>query len=136
MSGVRAAGAVPALAGRDAFLQFDDLEAALALGRAGRRGLALAARLLGLLGQTWLLFEKHGMTVIGFWTPLKQKGGEEKLIYLLAYPSKAAADRSWKAFRDDPAWKKVREESEKNGPLLARPPESVYLEPTDYSPLK
>jgi hypothetical protein len=82
------------------------------------------------------LFVKHGMTIIGFWMPAKQKEGEEKLIYILAYPSKEAADKSWKAFRDDPDWKKVVEESEKDGKLLAKPPESVYMNPTDYSPLK
>jgi hypothetical protein len=82
------------------------------------------------------LFEKHGMTIIGFWMPAKQKESEEKLIYILAYPSKEAADKSWKAFRDDPEWKKVVAESEKDGKLLAKPPESVYMKPTDYSPLK
>ena len=82
------------------------------------------------------LFEKHGMTIIGFWMPLKQKEGEDKLIYILAYPSKEAADKSWKAFRDDPEWQKARTESEKNGSLLAKAPESVYMAPTDYSPLK
>jgi hypothetical protein len=82
------------------------------------------------------LFEKHGMTIIGFWMPLKQKEGEDKLIYILAYPSKEAADKSWKAFRDDPEWQKARAESEKNGSLLAKAPESVYMTPTDYSPLK
>ncbi len=82
------------------------------------------------------LFEKHGMTIIGFWTPAKQQEDEEKLIYILAYPSKEAADRSWKAFRDDPEWKKVVAETEKNGRLLSKPPESVYMNPTDYSPLK
>ena len=82
------------------------------------------------------LFVKHGMTIIGFWMPMKQKEGEEKLIYILAYPSKEAADKSWKAFREDPDWMKAREESERNGPLLAKPPESVYMKPTDYSPLK
>jgi hypothetical protein len=82
------------------------------------------------------LFEKHGMTIIGFWMPTKQKEGEEKLIYILAYPSKEAADKSWKAFREDPEWNKARKESEKSGALLAKPPESVYMAPTDYSPLK
>ena|SRR5690348_91695 len=82
------------------------------------------------------LFVKHGMTIIGFWMPAKQKEGEEKLIYILAYPSKEAADKSWKAFRDDPEWKKVVAESEKDGKLLAKPPEFVYMNPTDYSPLK
>jgi hypothetical protein len=82
------------------------------------------------------LFEKHGMTIIGFWMPMKQKEGEEKLIYILAFPSKEAADKSWQAFRDDPVWQKAREESEKDGKLLAKAPESVYMNPTDYSPLK
>ena len=82
------------------------------------------------------LFEKHGMTIIGFWMPLKQKEGEDKLIYILAYPSKEAADKSWKAFRDDTEWQKVKAESEKDGSLLAKAPESVYMTPTDYSPLK
>ena len=82
------------------------------------------------------LFEKHGMTIIGFWMPTQQKEDEEKLIYILAYPSKAAADKSWTAFRDDPEWKKVVAETEKNGRLLTKPPESVYMKPTDYSPLK
>ena len=27
-------------------------------------------------------------------------------------------------------------ETEKNGQLLSKPPESVYMSPTDYSPLK
>jgi hypothetical protein len=82
------------------------------------------------------LFEKHGMTIIGFWMPIQQKEGEEKLIYILAYPSKDAADKSWKAFREDPEWKKARTESEKNGALLAKAPDSVYMKPTDYSPLR
>jgi hypothetical protein len=82
------------------------------------------------------LFEKHGMTIIGFWMPAPQKEGEEKLIYILAYPSKDAAEKSWKAFQDDAEWKKARAESEKNGPLLAKRPESVFMTPTDYSPIK
>lgn len=82
------------------------------------------------------LFEKHGMTIIGFWMPMKQTEGEEKLIYILAYPSKEASDKSWNAFRDDPEWKKVVAETEKNGRLLSKAPESVYMNPTDYSPIK
>jgi hypothetical protein len=87
---------------------------------------------------TMKLFEKHGITNIGYWTELNPKQEDEKLIYIIAFPSKDAADKSWKEFRDDPEWKKVREESEKDGPLLRKdnPVESVYLKPTDYSPIK
>src|SRR5260370_32435618 len=50
------------------------------------------------------LFVKHGMTLIGYWSPLDAKQAQEKMIYILAYPSKAAADKSWADFRKDPDW--------------------------------
>ncbi len=84
---------------------------------------------------TCKLFEKHGMTNIGYWSPTDPKQADEKLIYILAYPSKAAAEKSWKDFGNDPDWKKAREASEVSGKLVARV-ESVYLNPTDYSPIK
>jgi hypothetical protein len=81
------------------------------------------------------LFEKHGMTVIGFWGPIDKDKAEETLVYILAYPSKEAADKAWKAFREDPDWLKAKGDSEKDGPLVKKV-ESVYLTPTDYSKLK
>lgn len=84
---------------------------------------------------TCKLFEKHGMTLIGFWTETNPKDKVEKLIYVLGYPSKEAADKSWKAFRDDPVWNKAREASEKNGKLVDKV-ESYYMKPTDYSAIK
>ena len=81
------------------------------------------------------LFKKHGMTVVGFWVPIDEKEAEKKLVYLLAYPSKEAADKSWKAFRADPDWVKAKKESERDGALVEKV-ESVYLNPTDYSPMK
>ena len=84
---------------------------------------------------TCKLFEKHGMQLIGFWSPTDEKQAEEVMIYILAYPSKEAADKSWKAFREDPAWIKAKEESEKNGGLVKKV-ESVWLKGTPYSALK
>jgi NIPSNAP protein len=81
------------------------------------------------------LFEKHGMTVIGFWSPIDKDKAEEVLVYLLAFPSKEAADKSWKAFREDPDWVKAKGDSEKNGPLVKKV-DSIFLTPTDYSKLK
>ena len=74
------------------------------------------------------------MTNVAYWTELNPKG-EEKLYYVLAYPSKEAADKSWAAFRDDPDWKKAKAASEKDGPLVKKV-ESIYLKPTDFSPMK
>jgi NIPSNAP len=81
------------------------------------------------------LFVKHGMTLIGFWSPIDAKQAEQKMVYILAYPSKEAADKSWDAFRNDPDWKAAKSASEKDGPLVTKV-DSVYLKATDYSPIK
>lgn len=81
------------------------------------------------------LFVKHGMTLIGYWSPIDAKLAEEKMVYILAYPSKQAAEKSWKDFVNDPEWKKAKADSEVDGPLVARV-ESLFLNPTDYSPIK
>jgi len=36
------------------------------------------------------LFEKHGITNLGYWVPLTN--AENKLVYLLAYPSREARE--------------------------------------------
>jgi len=84
---------------------------------------------------TCALFKKHGMTIIGFWNPSDAKNADKTLIYLLAFPSREAADKSWKDFAADPEWKKAKDESEKEGKLVEKV-ERVFLNPTDYSPMK
>jgi hypothetical protein len=81
------------------------------------------------------LFEKHGMTVVGFWVPSSGEAAANTLIYLLSFPSAEARGEAWRAFAADEEWKKVRAESEKNGPLLKKI-ESTMLTPTDYSALR
>ncbi len=80
---------------------------------------------------TLKLFEKHGMTNIGYWVPIENP--DNKLVYLLAYPSREAHEASWKAFFADADWQDVRKKTEANGPIVAKV-ESVLLGPTDYSP--
>jgi hypothetical protein len=84
---------------------------------------------------TCALFKKHGMETVAFWNLSDPKDADKKLIYVLAYPSKEAADKSWKGFREDPEWIKAKDESEKDGKLVDKV-ESVYMNPTDYSPMK
>jgi hypothetical protein len=84
---------------------------------------------------TCKLLEKHGMTLIGFWTPIDPRAAEGKLIYLVAHPSKETAEKNWDKFRNDPDWKKAKADSEKAGPIVEKV-ESVFLNPTDYSALK
>ena len=84
---------------------------------------------------TCKLFEKQGMKNIGYWVPVdKENGSENTLIYILEHKSREAAKESFAAFAKDPEWKTVRENSEKNGPILAKPPESVFMTLTDFSP--
>ncbi len=84
---------------------------------------------------TCRLFEKHGMTLLGFWSPAHPEEAEKRLVYLLVYPSQQHREQSWQAFRTDPEWARAKDESEKDGPLVEHI-ESVFLTPTDYSPVQ
>jgi uncharacterized protein (DUF1330 family) len=85
---------------------------------------------------TCALLKKHGAELIGFWTPTDEKDGKDaKLIYLVAFPSREAAKKTWEAFGKDPEWQKARDESHKNG-VLVKKVDSVFMEPTDYSAMK
>jgi hypothetical protein len=81
---------------------------------------------------TTKLFEKHGMTNIGYWTPADEPRSKDTLIYILAHDSRDAAKKSWAAFRADPEWQAVQKASEANGKIVAKT-ESVYANPTDFS---
>ncbi|HEV7403663.1 MAG TPA: NIPSNAP family protein [Chthoniobacteraceae bacterium] len=80
---------------------------------------------------TLALFEKHGITNIGYWTP--SPNPDNKLAYILAYPSKEAREESWKKFQADPDWVKAKNESELGGKLVAAV-EQRFLQATDFSP--
>jgi len=80
---------------------------------------------------TMALFVKHGMTNVGYWVPKDNTANE--LIYLLSYPDKAARDKSWKDFQNDPDWKSAQAASETGGPLVQKV-DSRFLTPTDFSP--
>lgn len=82
------------------------------------------------------IFDKHGMTSIGYWIPIDPPKSENTLIYILAHPSREGAKKSWAAFNADPEWQKVRDESQKDGSLLAGRPESVFMNAADFSKIK
>ena len=80
---------------------------------------------------TVALFEKHGITNIGYWVPIDNT--DNKLIYVLAYPSREARETMWKEFGADEDWKRARAASEANGKLVSKV-EAVFLSATDFSP--
>lgn len=81
------------------------------------------------------IFQKHGMTNVGYWSPQDAPLAQNTLIYILAHSSREAAKKSWDAFRQDPEWQRAQKESEVNGRLTTKV-ESVFMNATDYSPMK
>jgi hypothetical protein len=84
------------------------------------------------------IFKKHGMGVLAFWVPVDQTTGAatgNTLVYILSYPSLDARKQAWDEFGKDPEWVAVKTESEKEGKLVDKV-DSVFLAPTDYSPMK
>jgi hypothetical protein len=80
------------------------------------------------------IFKKHGIESVGYWVPEDERS-KNTLIYIVVHPSKEAADKNWKAFQDDPEWKKVAAESEANGKIVEKVV-SVFMDPTEFSHLK
>lgn len=80
------------------------------------------------------LFEKHGMKSEIYWAPTDEPLKDNTLIYVISHESREAANKNWKEFQADPEWIKVRDESEADGKILAKPPERVFLMATAYSP--
>ena len=80
------------------------------------------------------LFEKHGLTAIGYWLPTDEPRSKDTLIYILAHDSRDAAKKSWADFKADPEWIKAREECEAGGKIFHKI-ESVFADPTDFSTL-
>jgi hypothetical protein len=79
------------------------------------------------------IFNTHNMKSVGYWVPQDNK--DNYLVYILEHPSKEEATKNWAAFSADPEWKKVAAASEVNGKLVNHVV-SVYLDPTDFSPIK
>ncbi|MDZ4850346.1 MAG: NIPSNAP family protein [Pirellulaceae bacterium] len=84
---------------------------------------------------TCKLFVKHGMENIGYWVPIeKEQGAENTLIYIIAHQSREAAKANWAAFGKDPEWQAVSKKSQEDGKILAKAPESIFMDLTDFSP--
>lgn len=80
------------------------------------------------------LMDKHRICHVGFWTT---SIGEDStaLTSILAWDSLADRETKWAAFAADPEWIAVRDESERNGPILLKASNQI-MRPTDFSALK
>ena len=62
--------------------------------------------------------EKHGIHAIGLWTTLVGESSNQ-MTYILQWDSLADLETKWTAFLNHPTWHKVRDESERDGPIVA-----------------
>ena len=81
------------------------------------------------------LFRRHNMTSVGYWQPEDAPGSRNLFIYVLEHPSREEAQKNWAAFGADPDWKKVKADSEVNGPLVDHI-DRYFMDPTDFSKMK
>jgi hypothetical protein len=84
---------------------------------------------------TCKLFQKHGIELVGFWTPTDGEEAKATLYYIVAFPSVEAQKKAWQEFKADPDWIKAKAESEKDGPIVTKV-DSKNMKAVDYSPIR
>jgi hypothetical protein len=83
---------------------------------------------------TLKLWDRHGIRQAGFWTTAIGPSNND-LTYMLAWESMAERERTWAAFMADTDWIAARNDSEKDGPIIANVASS-FLAPTAFSSVK
>jgi len=85
-------------------------------------------------GHTVSIWATRGIRPLGFWTTLIGESSNE-LTYIIPWRSLADREVKWAAFQNDSAWLKARDDSERDGPIVASI-RNQMLAPTDFSALK
>ena len=81
------------------------------------------------------IFKRHNMKSIGYWMPEDAPSSQNLFIYILEHSSRQEAEKNWAEFQADPEWKKVKAESEMQGPPVDHI-DRYFMDPTSYSALK
>jgi hypothetical protein len=81
------------------------------------------------------LFERHNMKSVGYWQPQDAPSSQNLFVYILEHPSREDAEKNWAAFQADPDWKKVKADSEANGPLVDHI-DRYFMDPTNFSRMR
>ncbi len=80
------------------------------------------------------IFKRHNMRSIGYWVPEDAPNSQNLFIYILEHPSREEAEKNWAAFQADSEWKKMKAESEAQGPLVDHI-DRYFMDPTSFSAL-
>jgi NIPSNAP len=81
------------------------------------------------------LFKRHNMKSVGYWVRDDAPSSQNLFVYILEHPSREEAKKNWDTFHDDPEWKKVKAESEKDGALVDHI-DNYFMDPTSFSALQ
>jgi hypothetical protein len=81
------------------------------------------------------VFARLGMKPVGFFVAAEAPKSQNTFVYILSHESREKAQENWAKFREDPEWKDIRQRSEAAGPIVAKA-EAIFVDPTDFSPLK
>lgn len=76
------------------------------------------------------LFEKYGIENVGYWVP--KANADNKLVYIIAYPSRIDQEHMWKSFLNDADWKAAFKASTANGKLVKKV-DRIFMSPAEYS---
>ena len=79
------------------------------------------------------LFKEYGFRPVGYWT--ESIGDNTKLHYMLAWENDTERIEKWAAFRDDPERVAAFAASERDGHLVAKINNRIWV-PTAFSELK
>ena len=80
------------------------------------------------------IWDRHGIRQAGFFTTMVGVLCFW-LSFFLVWDSLAERETKWAAFVNDPAWHMARDDSERDGPLMANV-SSQFLSPTAFSSVK
>jgi hypothetical protein len=81
---------------------------------------------------TLRIFKKHGMENVIYLAPQDAPLKDSTLIYIISHANREQAKKNWAEFGADPEWQKVAAESGVGRVKV----DSIYADPTDYSPMK
>ena len=80
------------------------------------------------------LLAKHDLKAVGYWVPEGAPAFDNTFVYILAHASREEAKKNWDAMHADPAFQEMikSEQTEKRVEKV----DSVYMRPSDFSPMK
>jgi hypothetical protein len=79
------------------------------------------------------IFDRLGMKSVAYFVAAEPPKSDNTFIYILSHENRERAKENWSKFGADAEWKELRSKSAPTGQLKI---ESVFVNPTDFSPVK